>query len=322
MTVLIREFDVVPEILPENVSVLRFPARNRRNNYYKERTDRNIGWITPTEQEILRNSVVGIAGTGGMGGLLAAMLTRLGVGEIRIADTETFDISNINRQFAAMRTTIGKSKALETARLIREISDDVTLVVYPEGITPSTVDSFLEGCSVVCDEVEFWAVGSRILLHQRSLSKGIALFNCNTVGFATHLFLFRPEDPSIEDLFRFSYEEAYELETKIQKGTASQEETERVMEAMLRILVPTLPEYCTDESEYKTEGAVRKRLMLENRASIIATNPPFATGLIGNHVLLYLVRNSPIRRKTILLPAPPGYLFLDGCLLEARLVHK
>jgi len=49
--------DSVYELLPKDFS----------QSYYDERTDRNIGWITREEQEMLKNSVVGIAGCGGMG---------------------------------------------------------------------------------------------------------------------------------------------------------------------------------------------------------------------------------------------------------------
>jgi molybdopterin/thiamine biosynthesis adenylyltransferase len=322
MSLYIEDYEHVPERNSVSNRALRFPARNPSPRYYQARIDRNIGWITAEEQEILRGSVVGIAGTGGMGGLLAATLVRLGIGEVRISDTETFDVSNINRQFAATRTTVGKSKVLETARLIRDISDDMTLVVYPAGITTHTADSFLKDCSVVCDEIEFWAIGSRILLHQRARSIGIPLFNCNTVGFATHLFLFRPDDCPIEKLFDLSYEEAYDLEQKIQADSATSNEIRRVMEIMLRTLVPRLPEYCVDDSVYKTEAAVRARLLHEGRASIIATNPPLATGFLANHVLLYLLRDSLIRRKTIVPPVPPGYLYLDAALLEAHIVHS
>ena len=321
MTICIKVYEDVPETFYEADCALRFPARDHATGYYQNRTDRNIGWITPVEQDILRQSVVGIAGTGGMGGLLAATLVRLGVGEIRIADTETFDVSNINRQFGALRSTIGRSKALETARLLRNISDDVTLVVYPDGITENTADSFLEGCSVVCDEIEFWAIGSRILLHQRARLQDISLFNCNSVGFATHLFLFRPDDCRIEDMFGLSYAESSTLEHGIRNHTATVEEIQYVMEIMLRTLVPNLPEYCIDDSTYKTEPAVRARLLRENCASIIATNPPFATGFLANHILLHLVAESVVHRKTIIPPAPPGYLYLDAGLLEARIVH-
>ncbi|MDR3547679.1 MAG: ThiF family adenylyltransferase [Candidatus Pacebacteria bacterium] len=318
MSVQIKEYDHVPETLQGTDHALFFPAKHQQSSYYRWRTNRNIGWITDGEQETLRHAVVGIAGTGGMGGLLAATLVRLGVGEIRIADSEMFDVSNLNRQFGATRLSVGRSKALETARLIRDIADDTDLIVYPQGITADTVDDFIEGCTVICDEIEFWALGSRILLHEKTRLSGVSLFNCNSVGFASHLFLFRPDSVPIEKLVGVTRDEAYELERKIQNEKASANEISRVMECMLRILVPRLPEYCSGFADYRTADAVRERLFGEQQASIIATNPPFATGFLANHVLLYLLRNSRIERTTIAPPEPPGYLYLDSVLMQAR----
>ena len=158
--------------------------------YYEERTDRNIGWITKEEQAMLGRAVVGVAACGGMGAQLAEKFLRLGIGEIRIADSECFDISNINRQFAATKNTVGKSKAFETARLLRTITDDTTIVVYPQGISRSTARSFVEGCDVVCDEIEFWCACARIALHQHARICGVPVFVANTVGFGSHVFLY------------------------------------------------------------------------------------------------------------------------------------
>ena len=194
----IRKCIDLPE-RPEADTVYFFPPCNPDETYYQERTDRNVGWITKDEQQALRGMTLAIAGCGGMGGQIAEKFLRLGIGKIRIADNEVFEPSNINRQFAASRSTIGKSKALETARLLRSITDDAELTVYPQGVCEKTVSEFLAGADAVCDEIEFWAAGSRILLHREARGKGIPVFNCNTVGFGTHLFLFTPSGSTIED---------------------------------------------------------------------------------------------------------------------------
>src|SRR5690348_8583872 len=104
--------------------IYKLEAVNSNNKYYTERVDRNIGWISPEEQQFLKEKTVGISGCGGMGGLLAQILVRAGVGTIKIADNSTFDESNINRQFGATRSTIGVSKAAATAKALRSITDD------------------------------------------------------------------------------------------------------------------------------------------------------------------------------------------------------
>ncbi len=298
--------------------VIRLTPKDEDAAYYRERTDRNIGWITPAEQELLKGSIVGIAGCGGMGAQLAEKFLRLGVGEIRIADSEAFDISNINRQFAATRKTVGVSKALATAQMLREVSDDTTIVVYKEGITVDTVDAFTSGCDVICDEIEFWAVGPRILLHQQARKLNVPVFNCNTVGFGTRLFLFTPESATMEDLLCMTLTEAMQLSSRIQNKTATKAEVAKVMESVLRGLVPELPTYRKNGED---RSHVRERLFNEGKASIIATNPPMATGFLADRVLFHLLRNSGVDRNIVPTPVMPAYLYFDAAHMETRIVQ-
>jgi tRNA A37 threonylcarbamoyladenosine dehydratase len=309
---------VLPEILDSN-TVYRLLPVDADSVYYRERTDRNIGWITPTEQEILHTSVVGIAGVGGMGGLLAATLLRAGIGEIRISDCETFDVSNINRQFAATRSTIGKSKVFETARLVRSISNDMTLVIYPQGITEDTVSHFVDGCSVICDEIELLAIDARILLHRHGIAKGISLFNCNTVGFSTNLFLYTPTSMTMEDAIGLDYTAAKRLSKKAVQGNKSA--ASKIAHLMLRAVVPTLPEYrpLAEESDHT---AFYRRLIAEKKVPIIASNPLLAAGFLADRIVLYLLRDSGVPRSCIETPEMPGYLHLDAAHMHAVVETK
>ena len=63
---------------------------------------RNLGWVTPAEQSLLKEKRVAIAGLGGVGGFHLLTLARLGVGAFHIADFDTFDITNFNRQIGAL----------------------------------------------------------------------------------------------------------------------------------------------------------------------------------------------------------------------------
>lgn len=299
----------VPDHVADDEIVLRLNPKTFNREYYLERTDRNIGWITPDEQELLRESVVGIAGTGGMGGLLGAILVRAGVGEIRIADTEKFDVSNINRQFGAKQNTVNKSKALETARMIREIADDTTIVVYPAGITELSVDDFIKGSDVICDEIEVLAMDARILLHQQARSFGVSLFNCNTTGFSTNLFLYTPQSLTMEEATGFTYGEAREICAAAKAG--STEASTKIAHAMVRAVVPVLPEYRPNEL-VTDHVSFYQRFLHEQRVPIIATNPPMATGFLANRILLYLLKNSGVKRDITDTPEMPGYLNFDA----------
>ncbi len=309
--------------LPEKMergTVYRLLPQDFDPAYYEARTDRNIGWITREEQELVRRSVVGVAGCGGMGGRLAEVLLRLGIGELRIADGEVFDVSNVNRQLAATQATIGQSKAQETARTLRAISTDTMLVVYPDGIQESTVEHFVCGCDVVCDEIEFWCVGSRILLHRVAREHGMPVFVCNTVGFGSHIFLFTKESVTMEECLGLPYEEAVDLEEKIANHRATEAEIAHVAESVTRGLFFEWPEYCAPDAAVNNKTFTSNRLMKEGKGAIIATNPPFACGFVADHILLYLLQRNGNRRAVVEIPPMPGYLYLDAAKMQAKVV--
>ncbi len=309
----------IPETTHEGI-VYRLLPRQFNESRYRERTDRNIGWITQDEQDIIRNTAIAIAGCGGMGGELAETFLRLGVGEIRIADNEFFETSNINRQFGATRFTVEKSKALETARMMRAIADDTIVVACPTGISEGNVFDFLHGCHVLCDEIEFWCIGSRILLHCAARELGIPVFVCSAVGFGARLFLFMPRGMTVEECLGFEYEEAVDLERRIRSRNARPEEVMRVMRAVARSFCCEWPEYCADDSPVKNRDFTERRLREEGCGSVVATNPPFACGFAANRVLLNLIAHSGIKRVVAEIPEMPGYCYFDAAKMEAKVV--
>lgn len=313
---------IIEKVLPENPStenIYSLLPNNPDPNFYIERTDRNIGWITREEQASLQHKTVGISGCGGMGGLIASILLRVGVGRIKIADTEVFDVSNINRQFGATRNTVGVSKAFSTARMLRDITDDTTIDVYPRGINEKDVDHFLEGCDIVLDEIEYWAVAARILLHHKARTKKIPVINCNTIGFGTRLFFFSPTSATMEECMELSYNEAKDLETKIATRKARKDEIAKVMGAVTKALVPDIPSYCSETEPCGHPLVLNKRLSEEGKAPIIGTNPPMASGFVSDHTLLYLLKDSGIHRNNVKLPDMPHYLYFDAAHMKATL---
>ncbi|WP_449397018.1 HesA/MoeB/ThiF family protein [Devosia riboflavina] len=102
------------------------------NFSYAELTNRNLGFIDTAGQEKLRNATVFICGTGGMGGAAILALARAGVGSLILADIDTFEIGNMNRQVFAYMDTVGKHKAEATAELIKAINPEIKTVVYQD----------------------------------------------------------------------------------------------------------------------------------------------------------------------------------------------
>ncbi|MGD9815218.1 MAG: ThiF family adenylyltransferase [Hyphomonadaceae bacterium] len=96
---------------------------------YAEMTTRNLGFVSAAEQEKLREASVFIPGVGGMGGACLFALARAGVGGFTIADIDSFEISNINRQVFAFTDTAGQSKAAAAKAALARINPDARVEV-------------------------------------------------------------------------------------------------------------------------------------------------------------------------------------------------
>ena len=72
--------------------------------------------------ERLKNAKVAVFGVGGVGGYAVEALARSGVGTLHLYDDDTVSESNLNRQLAALHSTIGQPKAEVMAQRVRDIN--------------------------------------------------------------------------------------------------------------------------------------------------------------------------------------------------------
>ena len=108
-------------------------------------------WLERTELlikkegiEKLQNSNVLVVGLGGVGSFAAEFLVRAGVGNMTIVDGDVVDITNINRQLPALRSTVGKYKVEVVAERLLDINPDLNLHPINEFVVPERVDSIFE----------------------------------------------------------------------------------------------------------------------------------------------------------------------------------
>ena len=117
------------------------------------RSDRNRNKITREEQARLGQLKVALAGLS-VGNAIAHTLALEGVfGELRMADFDVLDLSNMNRIRCAVHQ-IGLNKAIIAARQIFEQDPYANLVLFTAGVTPDNLDAFLDGVDLVLDECD------------------------------------------------------------------------------------------------------------------------------------------------------------------------
>jgi hypothetical protein len=113
-----------------------------KDEFIEVRTNRNQYKITPQEQSQLNEKVVGIIGLSVGQSVALTMAMERSFGEIRLADYDTLDLSNLNRLRAKVYQ-LGLPKTVICAREIMEIDPFLKLVLYSDGIDENNIDDFL-----------------------------------------------------------------------------------------------------------------------------------------------------------------------------------
>jgi molybdopterin/thiamine biosynthesis adenylyltransferase len=175
------------------ISKLKEFGIHNEEQYRRVAFSRNIGVLTEQEQDALRYAKIAIPGLGGVGGVHLMTLTRSGIGKFHIADFDTFDPVNINRQYGAKVRHFGRPKIEVMAEEALSVNPFLDIRQFPGGVTPQNIDDFLEDVDIVIDGVDFFEFETRRLLFNRSREKGIPVITAGPLGFSSAVLIFAPE---------------------------------------------------------------------------------------------------------------------------------
>lgn len=148
-----------------------------------ERYDRQIMLreIGKEGQEKLKKARVFIAGAGGLGSTAAIYLTAAGIGNIRIVDRDTVELSNLNRQVLHWDEDRGRSKVDSAFEKLKRLNPDVKIEAIQETITEANINSLLAGYELIVDAMD--NLPTRYLLNKASLKHHIPFFHGAVYGF-------------------------------------------------------------------------------------------------------------------------------------------
>lgn len=171
---------------------------------YDEAFSRNIGWLTRPEQEMLRHQRVAIAGLGGVGGIHLLTLCRLGIGKFHLADFDSFDLANFNRQAGATVGSIGQPKLDVMIRQARDINPELEITGFADGVTEGNLDAFLDGVALFIDGLDFFVFEMRQKVFAACAAKGIPAITAAPLGMGAAVLNFLPGGMSFDDYFRLN----------------------------------------------------------------------------------------------------------------------
>ncbi len=174
-----------------------------QNFDFDEAFSRNIGWVTAWEQQILRGKKIAIAGLGGVGGAYLLTLARLGIENFHIADLDTFELANFNRQAGAMVSTLTKSKVETLSKMARDINPNIKITEFTQGITPENLVAFLKDIDLYVDGLDFFVLELRQKIFMRCQELKIPAITVAPLGMGVAYEIFMPGQMGFDEYYGF-----------------------------------------------------------------------------------------------------------------------
>lgn len=237
-----------------------------------EQFSRNLGIMSEEEVEKLHKTTIAIAGCGCIGGFSAELLARMGVGKLILADPDTFDVSNINRQCAATHHTVGQKKAEALKAHLLTINPGMDIECYLEGVNETNVDKFVEEADYIVDAIDYFAFPESVALHRAGRRLNLFITTAVALGFGTAVMTFSPEGLKLEEYVGISEDATIkELEGQTFPPTGYSQ---------------ILPEYATEEKI--GEWLAQKRI------PTISVGQALGPGVLVSKMVLHLLdRQTP-----------------------------
>lgn len=159
------------------------------------RTERLLG---EEAMQRLRHARVAVFGVGGVGGYVAEALARSGVGALELIDSDTVNLSNMNRQIIALHSTIGRFKVDVMKERIADINPDCQVTVHRCFYLPENKENFdFTRYTYVVDAVD--TVAAKIQLVLQSQEAGVPIIS--SMGAGNKL---NPAEFEIADIYKTS----------------------------------------------------------------------------------------------------------------------
>lgn len=153
-------------------------------------------------QACISDAAVLIVGAGGLGCPVALYLGASGVGRLLLADGDTVDLTNLQRQIGHATSAIGENKADSLARSVRAINPEIEVRPIGERLDDRMLREAVERVDLVVDATDNFA--TRHAINRACVRLGKPLVSGAAIGFSGQLAVFdahRADSPCYHCLF-------------------------------------------------------------------------------------------------------------------------
>ena len=133
--------------------------------------------VGETGQARLLASRVLVVGAGGLGSPALLYLAAAGVGTLGVADFDTVDLSNLQRQVVHTTDRVGRPKVASAAVAIAALNPDVRVVMHQVELDAGNADAIVAGYDVIVDGTDSFE--ARYALNDAAVARGIPVVHAS-----------------------------------------------------------------------------------------------------------------------------------------------
>ncbi len=149
--------------------------------YTAEKYIRQIMLFGEEGQEKLKKAKVLVAGAGGLGSPISTYLAVAGVGKIILADFDSVELSNLNRQFLHHEKDVGREKIKSAEEKLLSLNPEIKVETIREKITDENAGSVVPPCDLIIDALDNF--DTRHLLNRLAVERNIPLIHGAVSGY-------------------------------------------------------------------------------------------------------------------------------------------
>jgi molybdopterin/thiamine biosynthesis adenylyltransferase len=153
---------------------------------------RNAGSLGVAGQKSLLQAKALLIGAGGLGGTIALLLARMGLGSLVIADGDSFSESNLNRQALSLESNLGSKKVRVAQAEMAKINAATEVEVFEGFVAEKELSTLIRGVQAAMDALD--NMPSRFRLEKACRDAGVPLVHGAVAGFTGQVTTIYPED--------------------------------------------------------------------------------------------------------------------------------
>ena len=150
-------------------------------------------------QEKIGKGRVLIVGAGGLGSPVALYLAAAGVGTIGIADGDTVDVTNLQRQVIHSTNDVGKAKVTSAARKMRNLNPDIKVVEHKDFLDRKRIVELAEDYDIVVDATDSYQ--SKYMINDACVKAGKPFVHGGVLRYEGNVFTHLPGTADYRTIF-------------------------------------------------------------------------------------------------------------------------